>query len=86
MKLGERFFRDEPDKYIAIKTNSVLRGISISRQGNEWRMIAKITDNRGNHMVAFIVCATIYDCWEYWYLHYTTTSAPLRWSVDKFAK
>jgi len=85
MKQGERFFRDEPDKYIAIISGHVLRGVNISKQENQWRLIAKVTDQKGNRMVAFIVSDTIFDCWHYWYLHYTQTNAPLRWSMDKFA-
>lgn len=85
MKQGERFFRDEPDKYIAIISGHVLRGVTIGKDGDQWRLIAKVTDGRGNHLVAFIVMATIYDCWAYWYQHYTATNAPLRWSTDRYA-
>lgn len=85
MKAGERFFRDEPEKYIAIKEGQILRGYSVAKQSDLWRLIVKVTDKRGNHMVAFITAGTIYECFEYWYLHYTTTSAPLRWTTDRYA-
>jgi len=84
MKPGARFLRDEPDKYIAIRTGHILRGLTISQQNEMWRMIIKVDDKRGNHLVAFVVMPTIYDCWEYLYEHYTTTAAPLRWSTDRY--
>jgi len=84
MKKGERFLREEPDKYLAIHSGYILRGYSLTPIDNQWRMIVKIKDARGNKLVGFIVMATITDCWEYLYLHLTTVSAPLRWSMDRY--
>ena len=84
MKAGERFLRDEPGKYLAVKEGWVLRGMTFTLVGEQWRLVVKIYDARRNPLVAFIVQPTIFTCWEYLYLHLTTTSAPLRWKTDKY--
>ena len=84
MKRGERFLRDEPEKYLSIKEGWLLRGITLTLTDGQWRMIVKITDAQGNHLVCFIVTSSIYDCWWYLYKHLTTTNTPLRWSTDKY--
>jgi len=85
MKKGERFLREEPDKFLAIHSGFILRGYSVRPEGTKWRLLVKITDPVGNKLVCFIVDATITDCWQYLYLHLTTVSAPIRWSKDRYA-
>ena len=86
MNDGLMFLMKEPEKKIAVVLGSVLKGISMRKQDDGWRMVVSVTDSRGNHMVAFIQMSTTYDCWWYLNEHLTKKSAPLSWRVDKYAK
>ncbi len=86
MKPGERFLRQEPEKYFAVRENWVLRGVTLSRQGNEWRMIVKVTKKKEGHQNCYIYMSTPYDCWTYLYQALTQVNAPLKWSTDNYEK
>ncbi len=86
MKKGERFLRDEPEKYFAVSLGWTLQAISVKRKEGTWLMVIKVCMIPPLDQVAFIEMATYYLCWDYLYLALTTKSAPLVWRVDKWGR
>lgn len=86
MKQGQRFLRDEPEKYFAVAHGWTLQAISVKRKDSSWLMVVKVGKSASFDEVAFIEMATYYLCWDYLYLALTTKSAPLVWRVDKWGR
>ncbi len=86
IKQGLLFLITEPEKKIAVVLGYTLTAISIRQIAEGWRMVISVTNQKGEHLVAFILMNTPYDCWWYLEEHLTKVSAPLTFRPDKWKK
>ena len=79
-----RFVREPADE-VAYQDGRILRGYSMKVKENSYLLVVKVTGRLDGHLVAFIESETHIGCFEYWYKSLTTSSAPLRYSRDRYA-
>ena len=75
-----------PKQELAYHTGCILTGINIRPQAEGWLMVVKVTDRKGEPMVAFVTGRTFYDLWDLLYTAASGDKVTLKWKKDKWPK
>ena len=81
---GVMFLMREPEKYIAVVTGNIFKGITAKKKEKTWLLVIKLQEPSGKNIVGFVETHDWYTCWEYLYEHLKSTSAPIRWREDRY--
>jgi hypothetical protein len=73
-----------PREEVAFGTGYLLRGITLKFKETTVLMMVKVTGTFHDNRIAFIECATAYDCWCFLASACYTTSVKLDWRQDKW--
>lgn len=83
MKRGIYDF-DGIDEKLGYYTNCVLKGISLKKMPDHWRLIIKVTDKKLRPQIAFITGDSIHDCMYLLNEAMTKSSITLKWREDLY--
>lgn len=73
-----------PREEVSYGLGYTLDGINIRYKDTTVLMVVKARGQVGGKKVAFIECATAWDCWEYLAAACYSTSVVLQWRDDKW--
>ena len=84
MKTGYTLLLDL-EQQIAYHTNSVFRGLSVTKKEEGWLIVLKVKDTKGVNRVSFTFAPTLESGFDLIAAAIHTTSVTLKWREDKFS-
>jgi len=79
-------FLVDPAKATVWSTGYLLDGWTMTRKGDRWLLVIKVTGKKGNPLVAFINSNSAEGCMRYWHGALCSDSYALKWHPDQFRK
>lgn len=83
MSFDWKFF-DGLEENVAYETGATLEEVRLTRQGRQWRLIIKVTTEKGTKKISFTTAPSLSDVLYLFERALNSTSVTLKWREDKY--